>query len=99
MSGPEAYQELADEGVLFARRHPADTPRGRDPGGVAPPSDTFAIVGAGPDGPAAVPTGRMCAPARIVLADLHDRRPERSRELGADATFDNGAREQALAGG
>ena len=98
MSGPEAHQELADEEVLFARRHPADTPRGRDPGGLAPPRNTFAIVGAGLDGPAAVPTERMCAPVRIALADLHDRRPERSRELGADATFDNGVREQALAG-
>ncbi|HEV3402766.1 MAG TPA: hypothetical protein VG073_00685 [Gaiellaceae bacterium] len=99
MSGPEAHQELADEEVLFARRHPADTPRGRDLDGVAPPRDTFAIVGAGPDRPAAVPTGRVCAPARSVLADLYDRRPERSGELGADATFDNGATEQALAGG
>ena len=99
MSGPEAYQELADEEVLFARRHPADTPRGRDPGGVAPARETFAIVGAGPGGPAALPTGRVYAPARIVLADLHARRPERSRELGADATFDNSVREQALAGG
>jgi hypothetical protein len=98
VSRPKAYQERADEEVLFADRQPVDTPGGRAPGGArcrATPSRSSVLARSGlrPCRPGA------CAPARLVLVDLHDRRPEPSRELGADATIDHGVREQALAGG
>jgi alcohol dehydrogenase len=55
------------------------------------PGDTVVIVGAGPIGLAAVLTARLYTPGCIVAIDLDDGRLERARELGADATFNNGS--------
>ncbi len=59
--------------------------------GAVQPGDTVAIVGAGPIGLAAVLTARLFTPAHIAVIDLDDARLERARELGADATFNNGS--------
>jgi alcohol dehydrogenase len=82
---------LADEQVLFL----ADIlPTAYEVGvlnGAVQPGDTVAIVGAGPIGLAAVLTARLYTPGHIAVIDLDDARLERARELGADATFNNGS--------
>jgi alcohol dehydrogenase len=55
------------------------------------PGDTVAVVGAGPIGLAAVLTARLFTPGCIAVVDLDDKRLERARALGADATFNNGS--------
>ncbi|MFD7880293.1 zinc-dependent alcohol dehydrogenase family protein [Streptomyces sp. NPDC059766] len=54
------------------------------------PSDTVAIVGAGPIGLAAIATARLFGPERIIAVDLAASRLEAARRLGADAVADAG---------
>jgi alcohol dehydrogenase len=82
--------ELADEQVLFlADILPTAYEVGVLNGGVGP-GDTIAIVGAGPIGLATVLTAKLYTPGKIVVIDLADSRLEKSRELGADVTINNG---------
>lgn len=52
------------------------------------PGDTVAVVGAGPVGLAAIATGQLYAPERIIAVDLAAARLEAARQLGADAVAD-----------
>jgi len=88
--------ELSDEQVLFL----ADIlPTAFEVGilnGRVEPGDTVAIVGAGPIGLAAIMTGKLYTPAKIVAIDLSDARLEKALEFGADVAINNG-REDAVA--
>ena len=55
-----------------------------------------AVVGAGPVGLAAIMTGGLFGPSRIVAIDLSDRRLARAGEFGADTTI-NPSTENAAA--
>jgi alcohol dehydrogenase len=87
---------LSDEQVLFL----ADIlPTAFEVGilnGRVEPGDTVAIVGAGPIGLAAIMTGKLFTPAKIVAIDLADARLEKAVEFGADVTINNG-RDDAVA--
>ncbi|MGW2821939.1 zinc-dependent alcohol dehydrogenase family protein [Streptomyces sp. NPDC001443] len=54
------------------------------------PSDTVAIVGAGPIGLAAIATARLFGPERIIAVDLVASRLQAARRLGADAVAEAG---------
>ncbi|MPY30981.1 zinc-dependent alcohol dehydrogenase family protein [Streptomyces adustus] len=54
------------------------------------PSDTVAVVGAGPIGLAAIATARLFGPERIIAVDLAASRLEAARRLGADAVAEAG---------
>jgi alcohol dehydrogenase len=87
---------LSDEQVLFL----ADIlPTAFEVGilnGRVEPGDTVAIVGAGPIGLAAIMTGKLYTPGKIVAIDLADARLEKALEFGADVVINNG-REDAVA--
>ncbi len=89
-------EQLTDEQVLFL----SDIlPTAYEVGvlnGKVSPGDVVAVVGAGPIGLAAILTGSLYTPGRIVAIDLADGRLERARQFGADVTINNG-REDALA--
>jgi alcohol dehydrogenase len=84
---PEA---LSDEQVLFL----SDIlPTAYEVGvlnGKVSPGDVVAIVGAGPIGLAAMLTGSLYTPGRIVAIDLADGRLQSARQFGADVTINNG---------
>jgi alcohol dehydrogenase len=88
--------DLSDDQVLFL----ADIlPTAFECGvlnGRVEPGDTVAIVGAGPIGLAAILTGKLYTPGKIVAIDLADARLDRALEFGADVTINNG-REDAVA--
>ncbi|MFF4525057.1 zinc-dependent alcohol dehydrogenase family protein [Streptomyces bluensis] len=52
------------------------------------PGDTVAVVGAGPIGLAAIATGQLYAPERIIAVDLAPARLDAAKGLGADAVAD-----------
>ncbi|MEV6587454.1 zinc-dependent alcohol dehydrogenase family protein [Streptomyces acidicola] len=52
------------------------------------PGDTVAVVGVGPIGLAAIATGQLYAPERIIAVDLDPGRLEAAKRLGADAVAD-----------
>ena len=54
------------------------------------PGDTFAVVGAGPIGLAAIMTAKLYTPGRIVAIDLAPARLAQAIEFGADVVIDNG---------
>jgi alcohol dehydrogenase len=87
---------LSDEQVLFL----ADIlPTAFEVGilnGRVEPGDTVAIVGVGPIGLAAIMTGKLYTPAKIVVIDLADARLEKALEFGADVAI-NTSREDAVA--
>ena len=87
---------LTDEQVLFL----ADIlPTGFEVGvlnGRVEPGDTVVVVGAGPIGLAAIMTGKLYTPGRIVAVDLADSRLEKALEFGADVAINNGS-EDAVA--
>ena len=60
------------------------------------PGDVVAVVGAGLVGLAAIMTGGLFGPSRIVAIDLSDRRLARAGEFGADTTI-NPSTENAAA--
>jgi alcohol dehydrogenase len=59
------------------------------------PGDTIAIVGAGPIGLAAILTGKLLSPGKIIAIDQVDSRLEKARQFGADMTINN-ARDDAV---
>jgi alcohol dehydrogenase len=59
------------------------------------PGDTIAVVGAGPIGLAAILTGKLLSPGKIIAIDMADARLAKAREFGADMTINN-ARDDAV---
>jgi alcohol dehydrogenase len=81
---------VSDEQVLFL----ADIlPTGYEIGvqnGRVKPGDTFAVVGAGPVGLAAMMTAAITGAGRIIAVDLAESRLNRAREFGATHTVVSG---------
>jgi alcohol dehydrogenase len=58
--------------------------------GKVTPGDTIVVVGAGPIGLAAIVTGKLLSPGKIIAIDMADNRLAKAKEFGADLTINNG---------